>query len=99
MNNSISGPTASRTACARGILANDSNQWPGVAVAQRLIADRHLQTPEALRNPKLRGGNKLLAVEEAETERGIDRHARPRSPEQAPDRLAKHFSFDVPQRH
>ena len=70
-----------------------------VAVAQRLVADRHLQPREALRHPELGRGGKLLAVEEAKAEGGIDRHARMRAAKEPPDRLAQRLALDVPQRH
>ena len=69
-----------------------------VAVAQRLVADRHLQPREALRHPVLRGGGELLAVEEAEPEGRVDRHAVARAAEQPPHRLAQRLALDVPQR-
>ena len=89
MKSSMSGPTASRTALhPRRILADHVHDRPLVAVAQRLVADRHLQPLEALADPELRRGGELLAVEEAEAERGIDRRAVARAAEQPPHRLA-----------
>src|SRR5438552_3263989 len=69
-----------------------------IAPPQRLVADRHLEPPEPLRDPQLGGGSQLLAVEESEAERRIDRHARARTAEEPPHRLAQRLPLDVPQR-
>ena len=83
----------------RGVLADHVHDGTRVAVAQRLVADRHLQPDETLRHPELGRCGQLLAVEEAEAERRIDRHARMRAAEQLPDRQAERLALDVPQRH
>ena len=88
MNSSMSGPTASRTARTRSASSRSRPQRPARRAGARLVADRHLQPGEALRDPELRGGRELLAVEEAEAEGGVHRHARARAAEQPPDRLA-----------
>ena len=99
MNSSISGADRlAHGAHPRGVLADHLHHRRCVAVAQRLVADRHLQPREALRHPELGRGGKLLAVEEAEAEGGIDRHARMRAAEQPPHRLFQRLALDVPQR-
>ena len=94
----VGADSLAHRAHARRILLDDVMQRALVAPPQRLVADRHLQPREALRDPMLGGGGKLRAVEESKAERRIDRHALARAAEQAPHRLAERLALDVPQR-
>src|SRR5207244_10879579 len=82
----------------RRILADDVGERSIVAVAQRLVADDHLQPPVALRHPELGSDGKLRAIEKIEAEGRVERHTRAGAAEQPPDRLPQRLALDVPQR-
>jgi hypothetical protein len=69
-----------------------------VLVLERLACDRHLEPPETVGDPLLRGRCQLLAVEKAESECRVDRHALARTAKQLPDRKAERLALDVPER-
>jgi hypothetical protein len=83
---------------ARRVLLDDIRERLRLAPAQRLVPHDHFQTPEPLRHPELRGRGKLVAVEEVEAERGVQRYAWASPAEEPPHRLLEGLALDVPQR-
>ena len=70
-----------------------------VAPRQRMVADRHLQPSKTPRYKQLRRLGELITLEETETERRVNRHARASAAQQAPQRQTKRFGIEVPQRN